>query len=164
MSADQSRGMSLKTVAVLTLSLVSYLLWGGAAAIYKAHLDQTEAALAAQQAEDAGEFETDGVTPRIRFRRGGGLATAVVVMIAGLWMFVSNSVIQLGHLPSSIPYMVTQRMGYLVFCAGVLTLTGLGLFWMGRMQQSLESENPFSKGRQRKKLPKIRTPQPVDDD
>ena len=46
------------------------------------------------------------------------VVVAIVVMVAGLWMFISNSIVQLGHLPSLIPYMFTQRMGYLIFlCA-----------------------------------------------
>ena len=164
MSNEDSRGMSLKMVASLSIALVCYLLWGGAAAIYKSHLDQESAAIAAQQAEESGEDIEEDAHIRIRMRRGNGLIAAGVVMIAGLWMFISNSIIQLGHLPSLIPYMFTQRMGYIVFCVAVLGLTGLGFLGMGRMQQSLESENPFSKGRPKKKLPKIRMPKPLDDD
>ncbi len=164
MSADTSRGMSLKTVAALSISLICYLLWGGAAALYKAHMDQEASAMAAQMEDGHSEDEGHDMHLRIRGGRGRGLAAAIVVMVAGLWMFISNSIVQLGHLPSLIPYMFTQRVGYLVFCVAVLGLTGLGFLGMGRMQQSLESGNPFSKGRPKKKLPKIRMPKPLDDD
>lgn len=110
------------------------------------------------------EFESDGVTPRIRIRRGSALVAGIVIAIAGVWTFISNSVIQLGSLPSLIPYMFSQRMGYLLFCLIVLACTGIGLLGMGRMQTSLESENPFSKGKKKVKLPKIRMPKPLDDD
>ena len=164
MSDDNSRGMSLKTVAALSISLVCYLLWGGAAALYKSHVDQEVDAIAAQLDEGNSGAEDESMHMRVGVRRGSGLAAAVVVMVAGLWMFVTNSIIQLGHLPSLIPYLFTERMGYLIFCACVLALTGLGFVGMGRMQQSLESSNPFSKGRPKKKLPRIRTPKLLDDD
>ena len=151
---------------MLTLAVVCYFLWGDAAAIYKGKLDA--AALEAQKGEHApgfdDEYESDGVTPRLRIHRGSALVAAVVVTIAAVWTFISNSVIQLGNLPSLIPYMFSERMGYLIFCVCVLAITGLGLFGMGRMQQSLESENPFSKGKKKVKLSKIRTPKPIDDD
>ncbi len=164
MSDDNSRGMSLKTVAALSIALVCYLLWGGAAVLYKGHVDQIVKLNSAQVDEGNAEAEDEDMHLRVRLRRGSGLAAAIVLMLVGVWMFVTNSIIQLGHLPSLIPYMFTQRMGYLIFCACVLALTGLGFVWMGRMQQSLESSNPFSKGRPKKKLPKIRTPKPLDDD
>ena len=166
MAPSESRGMSLKMVSVLTIALVTYFLWGGAAAIYQGKLDEQAIALATENgdAQAEGGFEDDGVTPRIRIRRGSALVSAVVITIAGVWTFISNSVIHLGHLPSLIPYMFQERMGYLIFCVAVLIATGLGLLWMGNMQRSLESENPFSKGRPRKKLPKIRMPKALDED
>ncbi len=164
MSDDNSRGMSLKTVAALSITLLCYLLWGGAAALYKAHVDHEASAMAPQLEEGDSEDEGSDMHLRIRGGRGRGLAAAIVVMFAGLWMFISNSIVQLGHLPSLIPYMFTQRMLYLIFCVCVLALAGLGFLGMGRMQQSHESGNPFSKGRPKKKLPKIRMPKPLDDD
>ncbi len=164
MSDDNPRGMSLKTVAALSIALVCYLLWGGAAALYKAHIDHEANTIADQMEDGLAEDEGHDMHLRVRMGRGRGLVAAIVVMVAGLWMFISNSFVQLGHLPSLISYMFTQRMGYLIFCVCVLAVTGLGFLGMGRMQQSLESENPFSKGRPKKKLPKIRMPKPLDDD
>lgn len=164
MATEVERGMSLKSVAILSSCLVCYLLWGGAAAIYKGHVDQETVARTAAMADANGDpAREEEMDVRLRVRRGSGLAIALVVMIAGVWTFVSNSFIQLGHLPSLVPYMVTQRMGYLIFCAGVLVILVLGFLWMGKFQQSLESGNPFSKGRKKKRLPKIRTPKPLDD-
>ena len=147
----------------MAIALVTYCLWGGAAAIYKGHLDEQLAALATEVPEAGGEFESGGVTPRFPLRRSRGLGAAVAILVAGVCTFVANSIVQLSHLPSLIPYMFQERGGYLTFCVGVLAVTGLGLFGVGRVQQSLETENPFSKGHKRKKLSKIRTPKPLDD-
>ncbi len=94
------------------------MLWGGAAALNKTHVDQEANAIAAQMEDGHSEDEGNDMHLRIRGGRGRDLAAAIVVMVAGLWMFISNSIVQLGHLPSLIPYMFTQRMGYLIFlCA-----------------------------------------------
>ncbi len=153
MSSDESNGMSLKMVGFLVFLLVSYLLWGGAAAIYKGHVDQSKAALEAENAAGIEEFEEDGPNQPIRFRRRPGLVQVVIVTIAGLWTFVANSFAQIGNLPQMIPYLLKERQGYLMFCGAVLALTGLGMFGMAHMQKSLESGNPFSKNRKTQRSP-----------
>lgn len=166
--ADESQGMSLKLVAAISISLIAFLLWGGAAAIYKSHQDHLAAeAEAKRQLEEDGGVKDPGRmmssgTPGIKFRRGGGLAAAIVVTIMGVWMFLQNSITQLGHLPSVVSLVVTERQGYLIFCFIVLALSAMAFLWMGKVQQSLASGSPFKTDRKRKKLPKIRTPKPTD--
>ncbi len=80
----------------------------------------------------------------------------------GVLTFLWNSISQLAHLPSVVMLIVTERQGYLLFCAIVLAATVLGFFWMSRVQQSLASGSPFKTNRKKKKLPKIRTPKPTD--
>lgn len=163
--SEDSPGMSLKLVASLSIGLIAFLLWGGAAAIYKNHV----APVAGPQAELVGAGEPEGAvedspTGTVRFRvgRGSGLVAAVVVMVLGVATFLWNSITQLAHLPSVVMLIVTERQGYLLFCVVVLAVTVLGFFWMGRVQQSLASGSPFKTDRKKKKLPKIRTPKPTD--
>lgn len=145
MSSRDAEGMSIRNVAILTFLLVGYFLWGGAAAIYKAHMDRTAALLA----EEAGELDVGGEDSELTVQRGSALIRAIEVAILGVCTFVFNSATQLGNLPDLIPYLFQERMGYLTFCVFVLSVTGLGLFGLWRMQKSLEAENPFSRGRKR---------------
>lgn len=163
--SEDSPGMSLKLVASLSIGLITFLLWGGAAAIYKNHVSP----VAGPQAELVGAGEPEGAvedssTGAVRFRvgRGSGLVAAIVVTVLGVATFLWNSITQLVHLPSVVMLIVTERQGYLLFCVVVLAVTVLGFFWMGRVQQSLASGSPFKTDRKKKKLPKIRTPKPTD--
>ncbi|RLS58074.1 MAG: hypothetical protein DWH91_03050 [Planctomycetota bacterium] len=166
MSAAEDRGMSLEKVALLAFALVTYFLWGGAAAIYQAHLDETAVA----PVVDAGEPPNgnddhpadDSAGLRIRPRRGAGLVAVVVVTLMAIWTFVANSVVHLASIHRLIPYLLTEHIWYPVFSAVVLGVVGLGYWWMSRLQADLESGNPFQRGRPRKKLPKIRIPKPTD--
>lgn len=153
MSNDESNGMSLKMVGIMVFLLVSYLLWGGAAAIHKGHLDQSETALQDENGDGIQAFEGDGANQPIRLRRRLGLVQVVIVTITGVWTFVTNSFAQIVNLPQMIPYMLKERQGYLMFCGAVLALTGLGMFGMAQMQKSLEAGNPFSKNRKVQRTP-----------
>lgn len=162
--SDEPAGLSLKVVALISLSLITFLLWGGAAAIYKNHVTP----VTAPEAELVGAGEPEGQDSqtgavRFRLRRSSGLVAALVVMVLGIWTFLLNSFTQLIHLPSVVKLILTQRQGYLLFCIVVLAASGLVFVWMGKVQQSLASGNPFqSKGKKKKKLPKIRTPKGID--
>jgi hypothetical protein len=163
--SDDSQGLSLKLVASMSIGLIAFLLWGGAAAIYKNHVSP----VSGPQAELVGAGEPEGAvedssTGSVRFRvgRGSGLVAAVVVTVLGVATFLWNSITQLAHLPSVVMLIVTERQGYLLFCIIVLAASVLGFFWMGRVQQSLASGSPFKTNRKKKKLPKIRTPKPTD--
>lgn len=162
---DEPSGLSLKVVAGMSLGLIAFLLWGGAAAIYKNHVSPVNGS----QAELVGVGEPEGAvedtsTGAVRFRVGrrSGLVAAVVVTVMGVLTFLWNSISQLAHLPSVVMLIVTERQGYLLFCVIVLAATVLGFFWMSRVQQSLASGSPFKTNRKKKKLPKIRTPKPTD--
>lgn len=163
--SDESPGMSLKLVASISMGLIAFLLWGGAAAIYKNHISTVttpEVELAgSMDPEGAMENESTGAV-RFRVRRGSGLAAVIVVTVMGVLTFIGNSFTQLAHLPSVVSLIVTERQGYLLFCIVVLAVSGLGFVWMGRVQKSLAAGSPFKTDRKRKKLPKIRTPKPTD--
>ena len=163
--SEDSPGLSLKLVASMSIGLIAFLLWGGAAAIYKNHVSPVNG----PQAELVGAGEPEGAMEdsstgavRFRVRRGSGLVAAVVVTVLGVLTFLWNSIAQIAHLPSVVMLIVTERQGYLLFCIIVLAASVLGFFWMGRVQQSLASGSPFKTNRKKKKLPKIRTPKPTD--
>lgn len=166
MSATEARGMSLEKVALLAFALVAYFLWGGAAAIYQSHLDETAAAQVADAGElpnvNDGPLADDSTGFRIRPRRGAGLVAVVVVTLMAIWTFVVNSVVHLASLCQLVPYLLTEHLWYPAFSAAVLAMVGLGYWWMSRLQTALESGNPFQRGRPRKKLPKIRIPKPTE--
>ncbi len=164
MSEPNDRGMSLHKVAVLAFCLVAYFLWGGAAAIYQAHLDEEAAALAAEQPDAAlaDDEEWDDGDGTIRVRRGSALVAVVVVTVMAVWTFISNSVIHVASLYRMIPFFLTKAIWYPLFSAVVLGLVGGGYLWMGKLQQTLESGGAFKTNRKRSKLPKIRTPKPTE--
>lgn len=152
MAFDHSDGMSLKMVSVLVLSLVSYMLWGGAAAIYKGHLDQVQADLDAQEEEERPGLP--GSTPEsplvpVHHNRLLALEQGIEFSIAGVLLFISNSIAQLANLGDLVSYMFAERKGYLIFSAVLLLITVLGLIGIGRVQKSLAAENPFSRRRVR---------------
>lgn len=163
--SDDSQGMSLKLVASISIGLITFLLWGGAAAIYKSHISP----ITTPEAQLVGAGESDGSMEdqstgavRVRVSRGSGLVAAVVLLVLGVVTFLVNSFTQLTHLPGVVSLIVTERQGYLLFCIIVLAASVLGFVWMGRVQQSLASGSPFKTDRKKKKLPKIRTPKPTD--
>jgi len=146
--------MSLKMVSVLVLSLVSYMLWGGAAAIYKGHLDQVQADLDAQEGEEEERPGLPGSTPEsplvpVHHNRLLALEQGIEFSIAGVLLFISNSIAQLANLGDLVSYVFAERKGYLIFSAVLLLITVLGLIGIGRVQKSLAAENPFSRRRVR---------------
>lgn len=151
MASDESNGMSLTMVSILVLSLMSYLLWGGAAAIYKGHIDQLQAQLDAEQEAREGLPSTTPDMPQISIHHSRTLAAAqgIGFSIAGVLLFISNSFSQLENLGDLLPYMLAQRKGYLIFSTMILLITVLGLYGLARMQKSLAAENPFSRRRGR---------------
>lgn len=163
--SDDSQGLSLKLVASISIGLIVFLLWGGAAAIYKNHVSPVtfpEAELASEGDPEGAMDDGSTGSVRVRVGRGSGLAAAIAVMVMGVVTFLGNSFSQLAHLPSVVSLIVTERQGYLLFCIVVLAASVLGFVWMGRVQQSLASGSPFKTDRKKKKLPKIRTPKPTD--
>lgn len=151
MASDDSNGMSLTMVSVLVLSLMSYLLWGGAAAIYKGHIDELQAQLDIEQEVDEGLPTNMPNMPHISIHRSRSLAAVqgIGFSIAGVLLFISNSFSQLGNVGDVLPYMLAERKGYLIFSTIVLSITVLGLYGLARMQKSLAAENPFSRRRGR---------------